>query len=401
MKHLKSNVAAGSLIGFAVLAAHGQSSLTLYGNVDAGVQYMSDVGVARNTGSAGTPVVLASKPRFAFLSGGAMSNRWGLKGIEDLGAGLAAIFQLENGFNSGTGAYVLSGTEFNRAAFVGLSSRRFGTLTFGRQADAISGLLVLYGPGFAGGISTYAGDLSNYDTSNRVNNAVKYRTPLYGGWSGEVLYGFGNTAESLNAESAFGVGFNYVKGPLAGGIAYLRMDNSGATGNTWSGSADGNFGSAVTTGFVGARAVQIVDSAVNYVFSKLTVGVNYGFTQYRPSAVSLFKRIVGYNSVGVGMRYAYSPQIIVAGNYSYTRGQSVAADAPLPRYQNLGVSAIYLLSRQTSIYVLGGYQNASGSTLDAYGNVVNAVASIGDIANSFPAGSHNQVALRIGILNKF
>jgi hypothetical protein len=47
------------------------------------------------------------------------------------------------------------------------------------------------------------------------------------------------------------------------------------------------------------------------------------------------------------------------------------------------------------------YQHASGSTLDAYGNIVNAAASIGDIANSFPAGSRNQAVVRVGMLNKF
>ena len=401
MSKYKSVMLIGMLVGSASTTASAQSTVTLYGIIDAGLQYISDVGVAQNTGAAGHPVAYVSKSRVGFLSGGSISNRWGLKGVEDLGGGLAAIFQLENGFNSGTGAFSLNGTEFNRAAFVGLSSTRYGTITLGRQADAITDMLVLYGPGFAGGISTYAGDLSNYDTSNRINNSVKYRTPLYAGFTGELIYGFGNTAGSLNAKSSFGAGFNYVRGPVAAGVAYLRMDNSGSSTNSWSGSADGNFGSAVTVGYAGARMAQIMDAAANYTFGTLTVGVNYGYTQYRPSAVSSFKHVVGYNSAGVGARYFYSPAIIFAGNYSYTRGQSVGNNAPPPRYQNLGVTGIYSLSKRTSLYVLGGYQHASGSTLDAYGNIVNAAASIGDIANSFPAGSRNQAVVRVGMLNKF
>lgn len=382
-------------------AARAQSSVTLYGIVDAGVSYISGVGVAANTGSAGHPVRYNNRSRVAFSSGGDFGDRWGLQGKEDLGDGLAAIFQLENGFNIGTGALASSGNEFNRQAFVGLSSTRYGNLTFGRQYEAITDLLEAYGPDFAGGIGTYAGDLSNYDNSIRINNSVKYKTPLYDGFTGELLYGFGNTAGSVNANSTISAGLNYVQGPVAAGVAYLRMDNSGATSNAWSGSADGNFGSSVTAGYAGARRVQIVDAVANYTIGKLTFGANYGYTQYQPSAFSTFTRSVAYNSAGVGARYVLSPAITFAGSLTYTLGQAVADGTSRPRYQNVGLATFYNLSKRSGLYLYGGYQHASGSTVDAYGNVVAATASVGDSANGLSSGTRSQALFKVGLFSKF
>src|SRR5690606_34585166 len=78
-------------------------------------------------------------------SGIVNGNRCGLKGSEDLGDGLRAIFQLENGFDLGSGqasgqSNIAKDTDssvgFNRQAFVGLSSDSWGTFTMGRQYGA-------------------------------------------------------------------------------------------------------------------------------------------------------------------------------------------------------------------------------------------------------------------------
>ena len=73
-------------------AAHAQSSVTLYGVIDDSIQYVhnADVRAGNNT--------LAAWPH-----GNLQGNRWGMKGTEDLGGGLKAIFQLENGFDPNSG----------------------------------------------------------------------------------------------------------------------------------------------------------------------------------------------------------------------------------------------------------------------------------------------------------
>jgi len=90
-----------------------------------------------------------------------------------------------------------------------------------------------------------------------------------------------------------------------------------------------------------------------------------------------------------------------AGSYTYTVGQSVGDNASRPRYHNVGLVGFYTLSKRTALYVYGGYQHASGSTLDAYGNIVDVTASVGDVANGSSAGSGNQTVLRIGMFTKF
>ena len=109
---------------------HAQSSVTLYGLIDESrFEAVSNVPVAGKTGG-GTQYALDA-------INGLNGTRWGLRGTEDLGGGLAAIFTLENGFDLNTGKLGQGGAEFGRQAFVGLSSSRFGTLTLGRQYDSV------------------------------------------------------------------------------------------------------------------------------------------------------------------------------------------------------------------------------------------------------------------------
>ncbi|WP_250465524.1 porin [Caballeronia sp. GAFFF2] len=384
-----------------VSLAHAESSVTLYGIVDDGIQYFNHVGVAQSTGAKGKPVQYTNKSSLSIRSGALYADRWGLQGKEDLGGGLKAIFQLENGFNINTGAFASSGNEFNRQAFVGVTSDRFGTLTMGRQYEPMTDLLLLYGNDFGSGSGTYPGDISNLDDSIRVNNSIKYQSPNYRGMTADVLYGFGNNAGSLNSGSTVSAGMNYVQGPLALGAAYLRMVNTYGVGNAWSASSDGNYGSSPTAGFIGSRMVQIVGAVAQYTIGKLTVGTNYGYTQYRPPAQSSFAQSVAYNSVGAGAKYFITPALRVGGSVAYTRGQPVTSTAERAQYENIAGNALYLLSKRTGLYLIVAYQHAKGQMMDAYGNVIGATSSIGDSANGNSSGSGNQFMVRAGFETHF
>jgi len=390
------------LIGCGVSAAHAQSNVTLYGIVDGGFNYINNVGVVQTAGSAGTPAVYANKTQIKQNSGGYSGSRWGLKGNEDLGGGNSAIFQLENGFNVASGAFSSSGVEFNRQAYVGLSSKSYGTVTFGRQYEAISDLVSNYGPTAYGSyVSTYPGDISNYDGDIHVNNSVKYVTPQFHGVTGELLYGFGNVAGSIGQDNTINAGVQYDNGPFGIGVAYLRMDNSHATSNTWNGSADGNFSSSIAAGFTGAEKIQLANAATRYKFGKLSVGLSYGYVNYRPSAVSVFTKVLTYNSVGANTLYMFTPSYGIGAGYSYTRGTSVADGASRPAYQAVTLSSIYYLSKSVMIYGAIGYQHATGKTVDAYGNVIEATASIGDSADGASSGSNSQILARVGLRKAF
>lgn len=398
----KNKLLVGLLAAGGIASAHAESSVTLYGIADDSLQYINNVAVAQTTGAAGRPVQYKNQSKFAMYSGGYSGSRWGLRGVEDLGGGNSAFFTLENGFSIATGNFSTSGVEFSRQAFVGIKNDRLGALSFGRQYEAITDLVQAYGPISYGNFSaTYAGDISNYDNYARVNNSVKYRTPEIAGLTGEILYGLGGVAGSLNTDSTLSAGLRYVMGPWGIAAAYLRMDNSNSTANTWNGSTAGNFGSSVTAGFAGAQRVQIVDVASRYELGSLSLGLNYGYTHYNPSAVSLLRRAISFQTGGASALYRYTPSLAFGMGYSYTLGQSVDGSASRPHYQQVTLSSTYNLSKSTMLYATAAYQHASGSTLDAYGNVVNATASVGDSANGNSSASSSQVLVRAGIRKLF
>jgi predicted porin len=123
MKMKKMAFIVGTLLGAASSAAYSQSSVTMYGEIDEGVHYQSNIG-------RGKAVYMDSLD-------GIDGSRWGMQGAEDLGNGYKAIFTLESGVNLNNGQFGQGGTAFGRQAFVGLSSDKYGSLTFGRQYDMV------------------------------------------------------------------------------------------------------------------------------------------------------------------------------------------------------------------------------------------------------------------------
>src|SRR6266702_42046 len=95
----------------AVLSAHAQSSVTLYGLVDVGFTYNQNSG---------------GHQQFSQTGGAGAGSRVGFRGTEDLGAGLASVFVVENGFSPANGKLSQGGAIFGRQAYVGLSSTRYG-----------------------------------------------------------------------------------------------------------------------------------------------------------------------------------------------------------------------------------------------------------------------------------
>ena len=98
------------------MAASAQSSLTIYG--------LFDIGIEAAKSGGGTTV--------REISGGSFGSRLGFRGVEDLGGGLSAVFRLENGFVGDSGTLAQGGLIFGREASVGLAKEGFGAVTLGR-----------------------------------------------------------------------------------------------------------------------------------------------------------------------------------------------------------------------------------------------------------------------------
>jgi predicted porin len=125
------------------------------------------------------------------VSGDTVGSNWGLKGTEDLGGGLSDLPARER---VSTRAPARSASRHGCSAgrpTSGLDSDRFGTLTLGRQYDPT---LDMWSPFAAAGnwlgdFGAHPHDNDNADWDYRIQNSVKYVSPAYGGFKGEVLYG--------------------------------------------------------------------------------------------------------------------------------------------------------------------------------------------------------------------
>ena len=124
---MKKALLAAALMSAGVIA-HAQSSVTLYGRVDAGLEYMSGL----QNGAGG------STSRWRAEGGDWGTSLWGMKGVEDIGGGNQVVFKLENGFGLMNGA--AQGNLFNRWATVGLSNANYGTFTMGRMLYISNGV---------------------------------------------------------------------------------------------------------------------------------------------------------------------------------------------------------------------------------------------------------------------
>jgi len=142
-------------------AAHAQSSVTVYGLIDAAIEHYD------NANASGAGVT-----RMPGLTGGMFPSRLGFRGSEDLGNGLSAIFTLENGFQPDTGNVNQGGRLFGRQAWVGLSGK-WGALTIGRTYNMlyISTFDVdPFGPSVYG-----IGTLDSFIPNGRHDNSISYK----------------------------------------------------------------------------------------------------------------------------------------------------------------------------------------------------------------------------------
>ncbi|MBM3337859.1 MAG: porin, partial [Betaproteobacteria bacterium] len=209
-----------SLIALACASAFAGSanaqSLTTYGIVDMGF-------VAESGGTAGSIDKITS--------GAQSGTRLGFKGTEDLGNNMKALFVLETGIAADKGGFNQNGLAFARQSFIGLQSD-VGTLTLGRQYTPFFLTLNAVADPFASGL---AGNAQNLIPSSgiRMDNAVKYVSPIFSGVSAEVAYGFGEdtTTGADRAGRNVGGSIGYSDGTLNVRLAHHRANNS-TTGTT-------------------------------------------------------------------------------------------------------------------------------------------------------------------------
>ncbi|WP_322104525.1 porin [Paraburkholderia sp. J41] len=369
-------------------AAQAQTSVTLYGTIDTSITYV-------NHASGGSSLWSLGNSSFGNLSG----SRWGVKGAEDLGGGLKAIFQLENGFNPSTGSLGQGGRLFGRQAYVGLTAEQFGSLTLGRQYDPLIDLVQgITADNYFGSVFATAGDVDNYDNSFRVNNAVKYTTPNWNGLQASAMYSFGGIAGTTGAEQSYSAAVAYNNGPFALAGGYFYAANSQALGvlrtDGWSSTSDGTFDGPVNSGYASAHSLSIARAAAQYQLGQFTFGLGYSNAQYAPDASSVFRDTQKYNTGQGFMNYQLSTALLLGLGYSYTHANGDTS----ANYHQVSIGADYNLSKRTDLYMTAGWQHASGETGDGAGGAMPAEASIGSYGYS---GTSNQTMVNLGLRHKF
>ncbi|BDC43899.1 porin [Paraburkholderia terrae] len=348
--------------GMLATGAHAQSSVTLYGSIDEGITYNIN-NMGHGTATLG-PV--------------AVPDFYGMRGVEDLGGGLKAVFALQNGFKSNTGQGTIAGEAFSHFSWVGLTSDRFGALTLGRQLDLAADALRVNSNGSVQ-YTFYLFHPANLDNlgiiGDSINNSVKYTTPTLHGFTASGMYGFDDS--STQPGRVVSADVVYSQGPLRASMVYSSWRNHAIP--LVSGLGLGSFlGQPLTGGqtFV-ARTQDIFGlSALYKATSELDLhGV---LTQVNLSTQTQSARM-RTAELGADYHVTVANTVTLGGYLSWLSGT---------RYAELGVGDVYALSKRTVVYAQVTCQHADG-----VGNAAMPLLA--------PSDSPNQTAFRIGVHHFF
>lgn len=223
MKLRLAAIAVATLL--AASGAQAQSSVTLYGVADVGIEYLTHADTS-NHGLA------------RMASGNLSGSRWGVRGTEDLGGGMSALFVLESGFDIDTGTSGQGGRLFGRQAYTGLATR-YGRITLGRQNNILYDTLINYDPmAVSPRYSVYTMDTT---LAGRYDNAAKY-VARFGGFTASAMYAFARgttltsgaiateTAGDARSDRAWSGSLEYSAGPV--GMTAIYDQQQGTTGVT-------------------------------------------------------------------------------------------------------------------------------------------------------------------------
>ena len=314
-------------------AAYGQSNVSIYGLVSAGVGYVSNEG---------------GDSRRHAISGTNQNPRLGFRGSEDLGDGLSAVFVLEQGFNVMTGNLSQNGRGFGRQSYVGVSDRTLGSLTLGRQYDTVHDYL---GPVLIASNGVAIGDNDNAYNNIRIQNSVKYISPWVSGFNFTAVYGLGESTPQSDNE-AYSVGVGYKSGPWNGGAVYARMNNpnsatspNGAVSNDYASGlllfthspANPRFGTGrQTIGGVGTL----------YTMGPALLGAYFSDVRF----VYLDGSRLSLQNLNVNINYAVLPHVILGAAYTRTAGKYDFTHSK-PSWNQVNLQADYVLSKRTDVFL--------------------------------------------------
>jgi predicted porin len=376
MKFNKTLVAA-AVFAMGATAAQAQSSVTLYGILDAGVQ-----------GSTQSLANGYSSSNFGMASGVQSGNRFGIKGSEDLGSGTRATFTLESGFNLGSGVSQQAGALFGRQAWVGVENNAWGYARLGKQYNFATDYVGALDPFLLGFGQANMGTTFGAANTTRYNNMVKYQTPTWNGVTAGVGYSFANGLSSVYADQGavsaantynyatannartLTAGIKYENGPLTVAGSYDVM--YGPQNIVGSGAA--NPSQWIVGGAYDLKAVKVAaaysQSRNGWINGQASVDTAFTANTYGGGAGGvLYDSSFGANSYLAGVTVPVTGTQKVFASYQYaTPLASVGAGANLAIYS---VGYQYDFSKRTNAYAYASqaqnYAFIDGAKSTVYG----------------------------------
>jgi predicted porin len=315
-----------SLIALAVASAvsapafAATSNVDIYGILNVAVYSLNDNGDL-NGDSRNTSVT-------------SQASRLGFKGTEDLGGGLAAIWQIESGFN----ADETNGTIGSRNTYVGLKSDSLGTILMGKHdtpMKMLGRLVDNFGDTMADSRNIMGSNAYNDQLFDlRTPNTIAYVSPSFSGLTVTGAYVAdwnvtnGNSIDN-NDTDAYSMNAVYQNGPLMAGAAYEKHNDGSDNDKMWRVVAGYKFGDA-------SIAAQYENMSSNYddVNDRAAYGI---FGNYTMGAITL------------------KANYLKAKNYK----SSTASGA-----KQYSLGADYALSKRTTVYAL--YAKVSNDSNDGY-----------------------------------
>jgi len=252
-------------------AAQAQSSVTVYGILDAGFmsQTVRNAGTPQNQGGAGLNNSVTSTGT-GFGSGAESTSRLGFRGVEDLGSGTSAFFTVEFALNptnsqsignggivagaaNNGGAANASGNGLNnRQSFVGIAQKGLGRVSIGTQYTPIHEAVGQTDPGNQNNVPGNLTNTSTLDTNSantnlpapnqinalgiggpgagnqpyivRAGNSIRFATDNYSGFVGKLMYSQAN--QTTNTTTAANNGAT-TGGPIKNTLWAAGVDFSG------------------------------------------------------------------------------------------------------------------------------------------------------------------------------
>jgi len=365
-----------------MVQAQSSTSVTLYGIVDTAIEYVNNV-YDPVTGDT------HSSTHFTNLTS-SVPSRWGLRGTEDLGNGLSAVFTLESGFATSSGTSGQGNRLFGRQAWVGLKGD-WGQVAFGRQYNML--FWANLGGDIMGPNSHGLAAFDNYIPNARIDNAITYRGDFDG-------FKFG---------ASYSRGRDTQGGPLANGPANSNCgpdytDQSACS--SWGamlGYDAANWGVAagydVMRGRDGGLNYQGLDagekdrrfSVSGYAkFDALKVGLLY-INRKTDAAGGINNTAFAGGPLGdrsdiwsLGAAYQLSPAVTIDGSVNHLRYKNADDKARAWYYI---ARATYSFSKRTAVYASAAYMSNKGdSAHSASSGTAGILAKPGGNSTSIMAG---------------